>query len=354
MSAEALAALLAASEDGFVVAGAGEPSWNAAASRLHEGHLPSLVEAVDDVTLRDEREQRIAHEGWPLVRFLRGEPVPPIVLRLFRAGSRVPLRALRYRSIEASPGLRLLQIEDVSQLEDRVRAAEHAARTAEADLDGFVGAMVHDLRAPLRAICTFSEDLRRLPDEELAGEARELATEVAAAGVELSEHLEGLTRLVRVAQQPLHVEEVDASAVATAIDGDLRRKAPTRTVTTVVEPSLLLRGDAALLDTVIEELLENAWKFTAPRQNPTIRVESRRRGDKTFVCVVDDGVGFSMGQAARLFRPFQRLHRAADFSGRGMGLATVLRIVRKHRGDVFAESSATETVFGFHLPEGEV
>lgn len=352
MSAEALAALLATSDDGFVVAGAGEPQWNAAALRLHEGHLPDGSEpSGDSVMLRDEREQRVPHEGWPVVRFLRGEPVPPVVLWLYRAGSRAPLRALRYRSLEASPGVRVLQVEDVSQREDRVRVAERAARTAEADLDGFVGAMVHDLRAPLRAICTFSEDLRRLPEDQLAGEARELALEVASAGVELSELLEGLTRLVRTAQQPLVPEVLDVSALALEIDGELRRRSPGRTVTTLVEPSLGLWGDASLLETVIEELLGNAWKFTAPRTNPTIRLESRKRGDKTFLCVIDDGVGFSMGQVARLFRPFQRLHRSADFPGRGMGLATVLRIVRKHQGDVFAESTAAETVFGFHVPD---
>lgn len=348
MSGEALAALLDGSEDGFVVIGDGsEPHWNAAALRLHEGHR-----APDEaLTLRDAREQQVPHEVWPVARFLRGEPVVPVVLWIHRAGSRVPLRALRYRSFEAPPGQRVLQVEDVSGREDRLRAAERAARTAEADLDGFVGAMVHDLRAPLRAICTFSEDLRRLPEAQLAGEARELAVEVAAAGVDLSELLEGLTRLVRIAQQPLHPEPVDVSALAREIDADLRRKAPARTVATLVEPSLGLRGDPELLATVFEELLGNAWKFTAPRPRPTIRVEARRRADKTFVCVVDDGVGFSMGQVSRLFRPFQRLHRPSDFPGRGMGLATVQRIVRKHQGDVFAESSASETVFGVYLPE---
>lgn len=354
MSAEALAALLSNSDDGFVVArfgeGATEHRWNAAAARLHEGYAPDDEGLADAVALRDEREQRVPHEAWPIVRFLRGEPVPPVVLSLYRAGSRTPVRALRYRSIDASPGLRMLQVEDVSHREDRVRSAERAARTAEADLDGFVGAMVHDLRAPLRAICTFSEDLRRLPEEQLAGEARELAGDVAAAGVELGELLEGLTRLVRTAQQSLVPEAVDVSALAAEIDGDLRRRSPARTVTTLVEPSLCLRGDARLLETVIEELLGNAWKFTAPRADATIRLESRKREGKTFVCVVDDGVGFSMGQVTRLFRPFQRLHRPADFPGRGMGLATVLRIVRKHHGDVFAESTASETVFGFHVP----
>lgn len=196
MSAEALAALLAASDDGFVVASVGdsiEVHWNAAASRLHEDRAPDDAKLAESVVLRDDREQRVAHDAWPMVRFLRGEPVPPVVLWLYRAGARAPVRALRYRSIEASPGLRMLQMEDVSHSEDRLRSAERAARTAEADLDGFVGAMVHDLRAPLRAICTFSEDLRRLPEEQLAGEARELAGEVAAAGVELGELLEGLT-----------------------------------------------------------------------------------------------------------------------------------------------------------------
>ncbi len=353
MSAAALLALLAESDDGFVVAGAEpllEPAWNSAAARLHQGHAPNDAHLAERVVLRDEREQRVPYQVWPVVRFLRGEAVPPVVLWLYLVGARAPVRALRYRSLHPSSGLRLLQVEDVTHLEDRRRAAERAARAAEADLDGFVNALVHDLRAPLRALCTFGEDLQRLPVEQLAGEARELAGEVATAGVDLSELLEGLTRLVRTAQRPLVLEEVDVSARALEIDADLRRRSPARTVTTTVEPGLRLRGDALLLDTVLDELLGNAWKFSAPRAHPTIRLESRERGDATFVCVVDDGVGFSMGQVGRLFRPFQRLHRPSEFPGRGMGLATVLRIVRKHDGDVFAESSASETVFGFHVP----
>jgi light-regulated signal transduction histidine kinase (bacteriophytochrome) len=151
--------------------------------------------------------------------------------------------------------------------------------------------------------------------------------------------VDDLLRLSRVARAELKREEVDVSALALEVLGDLRASEPERHVETVVAPGLVARADRSLLRILLENLLRNSWKFTSGRAAARIEFGAEGSGREKAFFVRDDGAGFDMAYAGQLFKPFSRLHGPAEFPGTGIGLAIVDRIVRRHRGKV--EASAT-------------
>jgi light-regulated signal transduction histidine kinase (bacteriophytochrome) len=150
--------------------------------------------------------------------------------------------------------------------------------------------------------------------------------------------IDDLLKLARVTRAELTMEEVDLSAIAEEIGSALQEGVPNRRAEFVVEPGLHVRGDARLLRVALENLLSNAWKFTEGRSPARIELGlSQVNGTASFF-VRDNGVGFDMQYAGKLFGAFQRLHDAAEFPGTGIGLATVQRVVRKHGGRIWAEA----------------
>jgi two-component system NtrC family sensor kinase len=207
------------------------------------------------------------------------------------------------------------------------------------ELEAFSYSVSHDLRAPLRAIKGFSAMLGDDYAERLGPEGASHLARVRAAAERMGELIEDLLALSRVGRAQLQRAEVDVSELAGDVVAELRRAEPARVVDVVIEPNLKADADARLLRVVLENVMGNAWKFTA--RNGEARIElgaSIVDGARTFQ-VRDNGAGFDMTYAAKLFQPFQRLHSESEFAGTGIGLATIRRIIERHGGKVWAEGA---------------
>ena len=215
------------------------------------------------------------------------------------------------------------------------RAAELAI--ANAELEQFAYSISHDLRAPLRSATSFSQILLEDYADELDEEGKDYLERVAAAGQRMVQMVEGLLNLSRVMRVEIQRETVDLRALAGSITQGLRQSDPERRVEFAIDGDLVAEGDRRLLKTVLENLLGNAWKFTGKQPRAKIEFGTVEHGDAPVYFVRDDGVGFDMAYADKLFRVFQRLHSPDEFEGTGIGLATVARIVRRHGGRVWAE-----------------
>jgi signal transduction histidine kinase len=163
--------------------------------------------------------------------------------------------------------------------------------------------------------------------------------------------IDALLALSRLSAQPLARQTVNLSQLAAYVIEDLRRHHPERRVEAIIAPGLQTVGDPTLLRVVLENLLGNAWKYSAQRSVATIEFGRVAEGGRSAFCVVDNGAGFDMRFADRLFGVFQRLHSASDFAGTGVGLASVRRIVQRHGGDIWAEAEPDRGArFYFTLP----
>jgi PAS domain S-box-containing protein len=230
------------------------------------------------------------------------------------------------------------------------KAIEHALRSSNQELEAFSYSVSHDLRAPLGAIGGFSRALA-LKLEGLADErASHYLARIQAGVGKMEQQIESLLSLSKVVRAPLNWAAVDLAAIARETLEGLHMQEPGRRVVTRVQDDLVAHGDARLLRLVLENLLGNAWKFTSCAGAASIEV-GRLAGSPVFF-VRDNGVGFDMAYAGKLFTAFQRLHADAEFPGTGIGLATVRRIVARHQGRVWAESSPERgTTFYFALSE---
>ena len=209
---------------------------------------------------------------------------------------------------------------------------------ANQELEAFSYAVAHDLRTPLRGI---SSQLEMLADS-LGTQSLQSLPRIDAARQHvrhMSSLIDALLRLSRIGKLDLRVEHFDLSALATEVVNRLQAEEPHRQVDVRIEDGLEVDGDRALLGVAIENLLCNAWKYTSLKPRATIQFGSIAEGGRRVYFVRDDGVGFDPHYADKLFQPFQRLHRQDEFPGTGTGLATVQRIVKRHDGDVWAEST---------------
>lgn len=215
---------------------------------------------------------------------------------------------------------------------------ERTRRLAEADreLESFSYSVSHDLRAPLRAILGFSDLLARRHGDQTPAAAQDLVQQMRLGAQRMTTLVEGLVDLSRFRDVQPNRAPVDLSQVSRDVAERLGRHS-TRQVEVEVEPDMVVLGDRGLLVVVMDHLIGNAWKFTKDRAHARITVSRHTEGLEQVVAVADNGVGFDMAQAGRLFRPFTRLHRASEYEGAGMGLATVTRIVHRHGGRVWAE-----------------
>ena len=230
-------------------------------------------------------------------------------------------------------------------LEQSAALLEHhvALRTAElrstvSELEAFSYSVSHDLRAPLRAVEGFSAMLVEDHGERLGNAGLELVELIRRSTVRMSELIDGLLGLSRVTRAPLERTSVDLVPLAEEVLAALRIADKGRVVEFVSPGSVTVSGDARLIRAVLENLLGNAWKFSARQPEARISLECAEKQGRKVICVRDNGVGFDMQHAGQLFRAFERLHKAGEFPGNGIGLATVQRIVNRHGGQVFAEA----------------
>jgi PAS domain S-box-containing protein len=236
-------------------------------------------------------------------------------------------------------------VTDRRQVEEQIRTLNEnlARRIAELDavnkeLEAFSYSVSHDLRAPLRSIDGFGQALLEEYAEHLDDTAADYLRRIRAATQRMGELIDDLLDLSRVTRREMRHEDVDLSALATTVIGDLTKAQPPRDIEVQIAAGLVGRGDAHLLRVLLENLLGNAWKFTGRRTAARVEFGARREGDRLVYYVRDNGVGFDMTYAHKLFGAFQRLHAATEFPGTGIGLATVERIVHRHGGRVWAHS----------------
>ena len=287
------------------------------------------------------------------------------------------------------------------QLQERNAALERAAaqlRESNTELEAFAYSVSHDLRAPLRSIDGFSRIVLDRHAAQLSQQAQDYLGRVRAASQRMGQLIDELLALSRVARVELRTERLDLSAIAGAIAADLQERQPERDVHITIQQGLEARGDATLVRAVLENLIGNAWKFTSHRDGarievgaldqqpstnnehlrsksagvrgklgqgaagalgraaigaPERRAANRLEGQTVFY-VQDNGVGFDMAFADKLFGAFQRLHTESEFEGSGIGLATVLRVIRRHGGWVWAKAELEQgATFYFTLPQVE-
>jgi DNA-binding response OmpR family regulator len=220
------------------------------------------------------------------------------------------------------------------------------------ELEAFSYSVSHDLRAPLRSIDGFSHALLEDYGDQLDEKAQGYLRRVCGAAKRMDELIDDLLKLSRVSRAELVRSHVDLSGIAKTVADELARKEPERHVEFCIADNLFVEADSRLLRVLFDNLLGNAWKFTSKR--PAARIEVGRQennGDGVYF-VRDNGAGFDMGHAGKLFSPFQRLHSQTDFHGTGIGLATVYRIVDRHGGRVWAEGEVDKgaTLF-FAIPD---
>jgi PAS domain S-box-containing protein len=239
-----------------------------------------------------------------------------------------------------------------AELEARVRARTRELEESNRELEAFAYSVSHDLRAPLRAIDGFSQLLVEEHGGRLDEEALRYLSRIRGGAQRMGNLIDDLLRLSRVARAVLKVEPVDVTALALALFGELRAADPARRVETVVAPGLVVRADPDLFRILLDNLLQNAWKFTSLRDDARIEVGAEGAGPGATFFVRDDGAGFEMAFAGQLFKPFLRLHAPSEFGGTGIGLAIVDRIVRRHGGRVEGIGTPGEgATFRFRLGE---
>jgi light-regulated signal transduction histidine kinase (bacteriophytochrome) len=207
--------------------------------------------------------------------------------------------------------------------------SEHAA---------FSYTVTHDLRAPIRVVEGFARILKEDYGRALDRIGNDHLDRVLAAAARMNSMIDALLTLANLSAQPLARQPVNLSQIAGFVVDDLKRASPERQVEIDIAPNLVADGDPTLLRLVLENLLGNAWKYSARNPQARVQFSCDRQDGKHVFHVVDNGTGFDMRNADRLFGVFQRLHSANDFPGTGVGLASVKRIVRRHGGEIWAES----------------
>lgn len=240
-----------------------------------------------------------------------------------------------------------------AELEQRVRERTAQFEAANRELEAFSYSVSHDLRAPLRAINGFARLLEIDYGEPHSEKGRRHLQHIIESGARMGALIEDLLRLARITRSEIRREPVDLGALAQELAATLRTTHPGREVVFTAAPRLLTQGDPGLLRAALENLLSNAWKYTA-RTPPPARIElgGVPQADGTTIFFVrDNGTGFDMQHASRLFSPFQRLHSESEYPGTGVGLATVQRIIHKHGGRIWAEAEPGRGAsFCFTLP----
>jgi light-regulated signal transduction histidine kinase (bacteriophytochrome) len=241
-----------------------------------------------------------------------------------------------------------------AELEQRVKERTAQLEYTNGELESFCYTVSHDLRAPLRAIDGFSQALIEDFPKDVPEDAQRYLSRIRSSTLRMGQLIEDLLNLSRVSRTELARREVDVGDIARQVATDLHVRNATRAVEIVVWDDMLAKADARLLRAALENLMSNAWKFTGKVEQPRIEVGVLRDGGRSTFFVKDNGAGFDMAYANKLFGAFQRLHSANEYAGTGIGLATVQRIVHRHGGRIWADAKPGKgAVFFFTLEPGE-
>ncbi len=244
-------------------------------------------------------------------------------------------------------------LQHAQELDRRVAQRTEQLELVNKELESFCYSVSHDLRAPLRAIRGFGHALLDEAQERLSAHARDYIQRILASGQRMEELIQDLLELSRVTRSHFNTAAVDLSALVASVAERLGQEYRDTAVELVIQPNMLALGDARLLRIVIENLLSNAYKFTAHTPHPRVHFGCREeRGDQVYF-IADNGAGFDERYAEKLFVPFQRLHHPSDYPGTGIGLATVQRVISRHGGKIWGRSASGQGAeFCFTLAPG--
>lgn len=238
-----------------------------------------------------------------------------------------------------------------TELEERVAARTAQLTAVNRELEAFSYSVSHDLRAPLRALDGFSQILVEDYSDRLDEEGLKYLHRIRAGSQRMGQLIDSLLQLSRLTRVEMQNERVNLSEIANSIRTDLMEQHPERKVDFRIENELIVSGDERLLRAAVTNLLNNAWKFTRTRTNPCIEFGRTSQSGEIVYFVRDNGVGFDMTYANKLFGAFQRLHGFDEFEGTGIGLATVERIIHRHRGRIWADAAVDQgATFYFTVP----
>ena len=243
-----------------------------------------------------------------------------------------------------------MNITERKRIEQELQQRSNELQTINKELEAFSYSVSHDLRAPLRAIDGFSRILVEEFTDRLPSEADLYLQRIIQSSSHMGQLIDDLLRLSRITRAELHLHPVDLTEMARTITNELAQREPSRKVRVSIDRGLYTLGDERLLQVALENLLNNAWKFTMKKKDAEILVSKTSIDGKDVFYIQDNGVGFDMAYADKLFGAFQRLHSAEDFPGTGIGLAIVQRVIHKHGGQIWAESRPNKgTTFFFML-----
>lgn len=341
---------------------------NPALGRIVGRTVESLVGVPFDSLFEDDEAPLHLHDA----EQADANGVHRVTRRLRRAGDLPRQAQLTYAPLPGNVGqdiTGLVQVEDVTErvraearvqalnrtLEARVAIRTRELRQVNQELEAFAYSVSHDLRAPLRAIDGFSRLLIERYGAQLEPAAHDYLMRVRKAAERMGELIDAILTISRLSRAELRREAVDLTRMAEEVIDELGAADRERAVEVRIAPDLQAHGDATLLRNLLGNLLGNAWKFTSAKTHAVIEFGAVRHpsGELEFY-VRDNGVGFPQMYAGKLFRPFQRLHTQEEFSGHGIGLASVKRIIERHGGHIRAEGSEGEgAIFYFTLPREE-
>jgi light-regulated signal transduction histidine kinase (bacteriophytochrome) len=230
--------------------------------------------------------------------------------------------------------------QELLRMKDALRDANATLEGTNRELEAFSYSVSHDLRVPLRAIQGFSEGLLDCDPATVQGDrGRELLTRIQQACQRMQQLIEDLLTLSRIARGDVRKESVNLSVLVETVAQELQRQHPERSIRLQIAQGVFAECDARLVRIALENLLGNAWKFTSKHPEASIEFGRESRGGRNSYFIRDNGAGFDMAFADKLFGAFQRLHNASEFPGTGIGLATVQRIIHRHGGRIWAESA---------------
>jgi PAS domain S-box-containing protein len=348
--AQLYAALISSSDDAIVLKSLEGVilTWNQGATRMY-GYTPD--EAIGQPMAMLCPPERSGEVSEILVKVRSGERVSHYeTMRQRKDGTVFPV------SVSVSPvideygamiGAASIARDMTEQSQTRVAAALASRKRdidrADQNLSSFTYSVSHDLRSPLRALAGYSSLLLQECGDALGEEGRGYAARIEAASKQMSALIDDLLNLSRITRADLHLQTVDLSAEIEDIAGQLQRREPGRDVEFRIQRLVLARADPALIRTVLQNLVANAWKFTANRTGALIEFGTTPTGDAPICCYVrDNGVGFDPLYVSKLFQPFQRPHSVGEFPGTGIGLASVRQIIERHGGHAWAEGTVGE------------
>jgi PAS domain S-box-containing protein len=353
-----LAAIVEASDDAIIgkTLDGVITSWNEGAHRLFGYSAEEIVGKPIPLLVPREREDE---EPTILETVAKGEAKRFDTVRRRKDGRLIdvsvtvsPVRDAACTVVGVSKVAR--DITDRRRAETSLARAKDAAEAANRELEAFSYSVAHDLRAPLRGMNGFAQVLLDTYSDKLNADGQDWLHEILLNAKKMADLIDGLLSLARVTRSELRHERIDLSEMARSSAAQLRASESERKTAIDVQADLHADADPRMVRSLIENLLGNAWKFTAKAPAGRIEFGAQEKDGASEFFVRDNGAGFDMAFASKLFSPFQRLHTADEFPGTGIGLATVQRIVRRHGGRCWAEGAVdTGATFYFTLPTRE-